>query len=88
MQRTNNHTDEPISSALGMAIPSEWRAEFDAAARRPLQQRMKYAFFHTHKPVLNDAPFRAYDTTAEYRQWSEENLPDWLRYDHVRIPTS
>ena len=58
----------------------EWRAEFDAAARRPLKTRFRYAFIRTYKPVLDDAPFRAFDTTAEYRAWCEANLPSWLGY--------
>src|SRR5881396_4427471 len=66
------------------AIPPEWLAEFEAAARRPLETRFRYAFIHTHKPVLDDAPFRAFDTTADYRRWCEENLPDWLGYGGVR----
>jgi hypothetical protein len=61
-------------------IPREWIEEFEAAARRPLELRMHYAFIRTYKPVLDDAPFRAFDTTAEYRRWCEENLPSWLGY--------
>lgn len=61
-------------------IPAEWLAEFEAAARRPLATRFRYAFIKTYKPVLDDAPFRAFDTTADYRRWCEENLPDWLGY--------
>jgi hypothetical protein len=61
-------------------IPHEWLAEFEAAARRPLSQRLRYAYIKTYKPVMDDAPFRAWDTTAEYRQWCEENLPNWLGY--------
>ena len=33
--------------------------------------------------VLDDAPFRAFDTMEEYRQWCEKNLPDWLGYGRV-----
>ncbi len=65
------------------AIPLEWREEFEAAARRPLRVRMRYAFIRTHKPVLDDAPFRSWDSTAEYRRWCEDNLPDWLGYGRV-----
>ncbi len=65
------------------AIPAEWREEFEAAALRPLAQRMRYAFIRTYKPVLDDAPFRSWDTTAEYRDWCERNLPDWLGYGRV-----
>src|SRR3989442_15831864 len=61
----------------------EWEEEFEAAAKRPLEQRMRYAFIRTYKPVLDDAPFRAFDTMEEYRQWCEENLPDWLGYGRV-----
>jgi hypothetical protein len=60
-----------------------WTDEFEAAARRPLSARFRYAFIHTYKPVLDDAPFRAFDTTADYRRWCEENLPDWLGYGCV-----
>ena len=58
----------------------EWRAEFEAAARRPLATRFRYAFIHTYKPVLDDAPFRAFATTADYREWCATCLPAWLGY--------
>ena len=64
-------------------IPSEWRAEFEAAARRPLPLRMRYAFIRTYKPVLDDAPSRSFETMAEYRRWCEEKLPKWLGYGRV-----
>jgi hypothetical protein len=59
---------------------AEWEREFEAAAKRPLKQRFKYAFIRTYKPVLDDAPFRAFETTREYREWCEKNLPSWLGY--------
>ncbi len=64
-------------------LPAEWLAEFEAAARRPLEVRFRYAFIRTYKPVLDDASFRAFDTMAEYRRWCEENLPDWLGYGRI-----
>ena len=60
-----------------------WQAEFEAAARRPLPQRLKYAFIKTYKPVLDDAPSRSFETMEEYRQWCEANLPEWLGYHRV-----
>ena len=62
------------------AIPCDWLDEFEAAAKRPLQQRFRYAFIKTYKPIMDDAPFRVFDTTADYRRWCEENLPSWLGY--------
>jgi hypothetical protein len=64
----------------GPEIPREWLAEFEAAAARPLAQRMRYAFVRTYKPVLDDARFRAWDSMSDYRAWCERNLPDWLGY--------
>jgi hypothetical protein len=58
----------------------EWKADFEAAARRPLRMRLRYAFVHTHKPVLDDASFRAFETMAQYREWCARELPDWLGY--------
>jgi hypothetical protein len=64
-------------------IPAEWLAEFEAAARRPLELRMRYAFIQTYKPVLDDEPFRAFASMKEYRLWCETNLPEWLGYGRV-----
>ena len=61
----------------------EWREEFEAAARRPLKLRMRYAFIHTYRPVLDDAPFRSFSKMPEYRRWCEENLPEWLGFGRV-----
>ena len=65
------------------SIPREWLQDFEAAARRPLRTRMRYAFIKTYKPVLDDAPYRSFDTMEDYRQWCEHNLPDWLGYGRI-----
>lgn len=64
-------------------IPPDWLAEFEAASRRPLPIRMRYAFIKTYKPVLDDTAYRSFDTMEDYRRWCEENLPDWLGYGRV-----
>ena len=63
-------------------IPKEWLEEFEAAARRPLELRMRYAFIRTYKPIMDDAPYRTFDTMDDYRRWCE-TLPDWLGYGRV-----
>ena len=70
----------PDDRAAAADIPPEWRAEFEAAACRPLRDRFEYAFIKTYKPVLDDAEYRSWESTADYRQWCRENLPDWLGY--------
>lgn len=68
------------------AIDPKWLAEFEAAAKRPLALRWRYAFIHTYKPVLDDATYRSFDTMEEYRHWCEQNLPPWLGYGRVHLP--
>jgi len=64
-------------------IPREWLLDFEAAAQRPLKLRLNYAFIKTYKPVLDDSPYRSFDTMEEYRRWCEANLPEWLGYGRV-----
>lgn len=63
----------------------EWEADFEAAARRPLSTRLRYAFIKTYKPVLDDAKSRSFETMEEYRQWCEQHLPSWLGYGRGEI---
>jgi len=70
-------------STLAQQIDPQWLAEFEAAARRPLEVRMRYAFIRTYKPVLDDADYRSFDTMESYRQWCEQSLPGWLGYGRV-----
>jgi hypothetical protein len=74
----NMHVDQAAS-----VLTDELREEFDAAARRPLSVRFRYSFIRTYRPVLDDAAYRSFDTTADYRRWCEENLPSWLGYGRV-----
>jgi len=71
------------TAGVSAEIPSSWRADFDAAARRPLAQRWRYAFIKTYKPVMDDAGFRAFDTMREYREWCDRETPVWLGYARV-----
>lgn len=50
---------------------------------RPLEQRIKYGFYRIHRPVLDDAPWRSFNTMAEYRAWCETNLPEYLGFRRV-----
>jgi hypothetical protein len=78
-----NSSDGSRTHKVGDTVPVEWLEAFEAASRRPLATRMRYAFIRTYKPVLDDTCYRAFGTMAEYRRWCEENLPDWLGYGRV-----
>ena len=59
---------------------SDWE-DFEAAARRPIDQHIRNSFIHTYKPVLDDARYRSFDSMEAYRQWCKDNLPAWLGYN-------
>jgi len=61
-------------------IDRQLLAEFEAAVKRPLKDRLDYCFIHTYKPVLDDSSWRSFDTMAEYREWCRKNLPSYLGY--------
>ena len=75
-----HQTETEHAMSYTLQEQQEWEKEFEAAARRPLRERMRYAFIHTYKPVLDDAPYRSFDTMAQYRQWCKDNLPEYLGY--------
>jgi len=82
--QTNLPNDQSPPKLTGsLDIPQEWLEEFEAARRRSLETRFRYSFIRTYKPVLDDAPYRTFDTMADYRRWCEENLPMWLGYGRV-----
>jgi hypothetical protein len=58
----------------------EFREQCRRQMERPVRDRMKYGFYRMHKPVLDDAPWRTFNSTAEYREWCERNLPEYLGY--------
>ena len=78
MVSNSQPSDDPLAG-----IPPDWLADFEAASRRTLEQRLKYAFIKTYKPVMDDARYRSFDTMEQYRQWCERELPDWLGYRRV-----
>jgi hypothetical protein len=51
---------------------------------RPLAERIKYGFCRVYKPVMDDAPYRVFNSTAEYREWCDANLPEYLGYKIVK----
>ena len=82
--QTNLPNDQSPPKLTGsLDIAQEWLEEFEAARRRSLETRFRYSFIRTYKPVLDDAPYRTFDTMADYRRWCEENLPMWLGYGRV-----
>jgi hypothetical protein len=47
---------------------------------RSVEECMRYGFCYVYKPVLDDAPWRSFNSTADYRKWCRECLPEYLGY--------
>ena len=58
----------------------DFRDQCRRQIQRPVNQRIKYGFCRMYKPVLDDAPWRAFDTMAEYRRWCATQLPEYLGF--------
>jgi hypothetical protein len=70
----------PTDQQADEAFREQCRRQMD----RPLALRIRYGFCRTYKPVLDDAPWRAFDSLAAYRAWCEANLPEYLGYRTVQ----
>jgi len=58
----------------------DFRLQCERNLQRSVEGRMHYGFCYVYKPVLDDAPWRSFDSTAAYRKWCRENLPEYLGY--------
>ncbi len=58
----------------------DFREQCRRNLQRTINEWMRYGFCYVHKSVLDDAPWRAFASTAEYREWCRENLPVYLGY--------
>jgi hypothetical protein len=65
-------------------MQTDWLADFkeqcERSIKRSVASRMRYGFCYVYKPVLDDAPWRSFDSMVEYRKWCRENLPEYLGY--------
>jgi len=64
-------------------IPPEWPAEFEAAAAARSNCGCATPSSRPISRLWTMPAIVSWDTTADYRRWCEENLPDWLGYGRV-----
>ena len=58
----------------------DFREQYERNLERSVEDRMRYGFCYVYKPVLDDALWRSFDSTAAYRAWGRDNLPKYLGY--------
>src|SRR5436305_7603817 len=74
------------SEAMAKVIKDDlvdFREQCRRNLRRTVEERMRYGFNYVYKPVLDDAEWRSFNSTAEYRQWCRDNLPEYLGYGEL-----
>lgn len=59
---------------------NDFRQQCERNLQRSVAERMRYGFCYVYKPVMDDVPWRSFDSTAAYRKWCRENLPEYLGY--------
>ncbi len=65
----------------------QWREQCRRQLARGLKSRLLFGFVRTYRPVLDDAPYRIFESMADYREWCEEKLPKFLGYYRLRGAT-
>jgi hypothetical protein len=54
--------------------------DFSDGLSRAVYERIQLGFIPMKLPVIDEAPYRIFSTTKEYRKWANENTPAWLGY--------
>ena len=47
---------------------------------RSVKERIELGFVPIRLPVIEDKPYRVFDSMEEYRNWCNKTLPEWLGY--------
>ena len=58
----------------------QFRFDFLDGLSRTVYERIQLGFIPMKLPVIDEAPYRIFGTTKEYRKWANENTPTWLGY--------
>jgi hypothetical protein len=59
---------------------SKWAEQCRRNLERDTMAHIKYGFAHVHKPVLDDAAYRIFNSMEEYRRWCHRHLPRYLGF--------
>jgi len=57
-----------------------WREQCRGQLKRPTELRLLGGWCYVYKPVLDDAPYRIFNSMRQYRQWCKKSLPRYLGY--------
>jgi len=61
----------------------ELRLNFLDSLSHTVEERIELGFIPMKLPIIDDEPYRIFDSTEDYRIWADQTLPDWLGYKIV-----
>jgi hypothetical protein len=73
----SDHAHAPGSEDQGW---TDFRDQCRRQMQRPVDARIRYGFCRMYKPVLDDVPWRMFESMAAYRAWCAANLPAYLGF--------
>ena len=56
------------------------RLDFSDGLSHAVDERIGLGFMPMKLPIINEEPYRIFNSTKEYRKWANRNLPNWLGY--------
>jgi len=59
------------------------RLDFEDGLSRTVEERIELGFIPIKIPIIDEAPYRIFDTMDEYRNWANKYLPKWLGYYNI-----
>ena len=54
--------------------------DFQDGLSRTVEERINLGFMLVKLPVIDDVPYRIFETMEEYSKWAEKTLPLYLGY--------
>ncbi len=54
--------------------------DFHDGLSRTVEERINLGFVPVKLPVIDDVPYRIFETMEEYSKWAEKTLPLYLGY--------
>ena len=56
------------------------KLDFEDGLSRTVKERIELGFIPMKLPIIDEQPYRIFDTIGDYRNWANRNLPKWLGY--------
>jgi len=58
----------------------ELKLDFSDGLSRTIKECIELGFVLMKIPIVDEVPYRIFDSMDEYRRWANANLPKWLGY--------